>query len=201
MTKRDLPDFIADALGEEAADRQVANTVGALGAILKVAPPAPALRQKLLQAIQAGALRYAPFWDRLGSLFDLSESGVSAVLDDAENASKWEASPIPGMSLFHLQGGPRVATADVGLVRLPPNVAFPHHKHLGDERVLVLQGAYEDSGGRIYRAGDLHEMRVGSDHGLTALDQGVLFAVVLFEGISIEGVGVLTARGLDQDGK
>jgi anti-sigma factor ChrR (cupin superfamily) len=93
-----------------------------------------------------------------------------------------------------LQGGPRVSGADNGLVRIAAGAAFPPHRHLGCERVLVLQGGYRDEpSGQIYRAGDWHEMEAGSSHTYVALpDRDLLLAVSLVGGVDVEGYGTLT---------
>jgi hypothetical protein len=44
----------------------------------------------------------------------------------------WRA--IAGMTLFPVAAGPRLAGADVGLVRFAGGMTFPWHTHLGDGR-------------------------------------------------------------------
>ena len=69
----------------------------------------------------------------------------------------------------------------------------PRHRHLGPERVLVLEGAYrEDPSGRIYQPGDWHEMPPGSAHAYSVLPgRDLLLAVSVTQGIDVEGYGAL----------
>jgi anti-sigma factor ChrR (cupin superfamily) len=101
---------------------------------------------------------------------------------------------VQGVSLLHVSGGPRVAGADNGLVRLAPCTTFPLHRHLGLERVLVLSGGYrDDQSGRPYRAGDWHEMTVGSSHSYTTMAEiETWLAVSVFEGVHVDGLGTLS---------
>jgi quercetin dioxygenase-like cupin family protein len=154
----------------------------------------PLLRERLLATIARPRLRFAPFYGRLGALFDLSDSELASLFERAENVAEWTSAPVAHVSLLHLQGGPRVAQADNGLVRVAAAAVFPPHRHLGCERVLVLQGAYRDEpSGRIYRAGDEHELPEGSSHHYVVLpDQDLLLAVSLSGGLEVEGYGKLT---------
>jgi quercetin dioxygenase-like cupin family protein len=168
-----------------------------LEALAELAPPGKGppqlLRQKLLNSAARPRLRYAPLFDKLTALFDLGDLDLAAIFERAENEREWVAAPLPGVSLLHLQGGPRVARADNGLVRLAPGARFPSHRHLGRERVLVLSGGYTDEpSGRVYTAGDWHELGEGSSHAYTALpERELLFAVSLEGGVDVDGFGKL----------
>ncbi|MDF3068430.1 MAG: hypothetical protein K0R38_4031 [Polyangiaceae bacterium] len=155
--------------------------------------PPQLLRQKLLGNAQRPRLRFAPLFGKLTALFDLGDLDLASLFERAEIDRDWVAAPIPGVQFFHLQGGPRVAHADNGLVRMAPGARFPTHRHLGSERVLVLAGGYTDEpSGRVYTAGDWHELREGSSHAYTALPDGeLLFAASLEGGVDIEGFGKL----------
>lgn len=195
MTKRArpvLPEIVGEAgLGEDAALRE---------ALAQLTPPAKAppqlLRERLLATAARPRLRFAPLFGALTDLFDLDDGDLAAIFERAATPEAWEASPIAGAALMHLAGGPRVAGTDNGLVRLQPGTRFPQHRHLGLERVLVLEGGYRDEpSGRIYAAGDLHEMECGSSHTLVALpERELLFAVSLVTGVDVEGFGTLSPR-------
>lgn len=87
------------------------------------------------------------------------------VLERARQPEAWRKTPLPGLRLLDVQGGPRVAGADVHLVRFSPGMRFPKHRHPGDEALFVLEGSYRDSGGRHVGPGELHEMAAGTEHG------------------------------------
>ncbi len=94
--------------------------------------------------------------------------------------SEWEQGPLPWVSLFHFQGGPSLAGCDTGFVRFKKGMPFPPHRHLGDERVLILEGGYFDHEQRWYGPGDVHEMGDGSQHSLQMNPaRDTLLAVIL----------------------
>ncbi len=156
-------------------------------------PPSQLLRQRLLGNVSRPRLRFAPLFGKLSELFDLDDMALAALFERAANLEEWVDAPIPSVRLLHLAGGPRVAHADNGLVHLKAGAPFPPHRHLGRERVVVLQGGYQDSeGGRVYRAGDVHELAEGSCHSYVALpDTDLLLAVSLEGGVDVDGYGAL----------
>lgn len=156
--------------------------------------PPQLLRQKLLANVLRPRLRYAPLFGKLSQLFDLADLELAALFEHAAQDEAWAPAPIAGVQLLHLTGGPRVAGADNGLVRLAAGTRFPAHRHLGREKVLVLEGAYRDAqDGRLYVAGDLHEMPEGSQHAYTVMGDGpALLAVSLVGGVDVEGYGALS---------
>ena len=93
------------------------------------------------------------------------------------------------MRLFHLPGGPRVAAADCGLVRLEPGVRFPTHRHAGDEWSFMLAGEAEEEGtGDRWIPGDLLHRPPGTAHAYRAVSrEPLVFAVVLHGGLQLEG--------------
>jgi quercetin dioxygenase-like cupin family protein len=162
-----------------------------------VAPPA-GLRQRLLAEVATPRLRFAPMFPALSELFDLGDAALGALFERATDAAQWSASPVPHVRLLHLQGGPRVSGADNGLVRIAAGARFPLHRHLGAERLLVLEGSYRDErSGRVYAPGDLHEMPAGSEHSYVVLpERELLAAVSLVAGVDVDGIGPLTTSGL-----
>jgi len=104
-------------------------------------------------------------------------------LSDAPES--WGPGPLPGVELMHFAGGPRVATADTGFVRVPPHFEFPSHRHLGEERVLIISGGYREDTGRLFGPGDLHVMQPDTTHAYTVLPEGCLLALVLYTGVDL----------------
>jgi len=157
------------------------------------APPSSALRQRLLQSAAAPSQRFAPFFGQLSELFDWGDAALSALFERAAAPGAFTASPIAGVELLHLDGGPRVAHADNGLVRIAAGTRFPDHRHVGLERVLVLAGRYRDEqSGLVYSPGDWHEMPPGSEHAYVALpDADLLLAVSVVDGVDVAGYGRL----------
>jgi quercetin dioxygenase-like cupin family protein len=141
------------------------------------------------------------FLDRLIALFDLPEDQTrrhvdtlvdgAAVADDGEG---W-AELVPGCTFLDFDGGPALGEAHAGLIRLQPGAVFPAHRHVGEERVLMLQGRVRDEHGNEYRAGDLIVMADGTEHEITVVgDQEAIYAAVVvameFTGGDDEGDGL-----------
>jgi putative transcriptional regulator len=145
--------------------------------------PSAALQDRLMRSID-GASRFERFAARVGALCDLAHDAAQKLLDSIDDATKWSGSP--EMSLFDIQGGPRVAGAVVGFVRMPAGAAFPHHMHLGEEIVLVLQGGLIDEDGTSYRAGEESVRAPGTAHSFTAAPgPDLLYLVVAEKGLQI----------------
>lgn len=186
--KLELPDWALAALEGDASDEAaVSEALSALSGLIPAESPSAAGRRRLLAELE-GSQRYAPFTSRLGTLFDLDEAAVDALLPRTVG-SEWQDFPVPGVELLHLEGGPATRGADVGLVRLAPGATFPLHRHLGREQALILEGGYTDSTGRTFAAGDVAEMLADTEHDFTAGEEGCVFAVVVF-GVEINGVRI-----------
>jgi quercetin dioxygenase-like cupin family protein len=194
MTKRhasgELPQLLLEAGASD--DASLRDALAALTPASK-APP-QLLRERLLSTVARPRLRFAPLFGRLGELLDLGDADLAGIFERAAAPGAWSQAPIPGAELMHLVGGPRVVDADNGLVRLEAGSRFPMHRHLGTERVLVLDGGYRDEqSGRLYRPGDVHEMPQGSVHAYVALpERPLLLAVSVLGGVDVEGFGTLS---------
>jgi quercetin dioxygenase-like cupin family protein len=146
---------------------------------MSTTPPSSALRGRLFARI-GGRDRFLPFLDRLISLFDLPEDDTRREIDAVmDPQAEWE-SLAPGCTFRDFDGGPALGEAHAGLVRVAPGSSFPSHRHIGEERTLVLQGRVADEHGNEYRAGDLIVMADGTEHELRAVgDQEVVYASVV----------------------
>jgi quercetin dioxygenase-like cupin family protein len=184
-----LPEFARDALGADQKpdeERALVEAFAALSAGLEPVQPSSEARARLLAAVSEE--RHAPFFERLSRLFDLGVERVREIMALADDPASWEPGPMPGVMLMHFGGGPAVATADVGLVRIEAGFAFPRHRHLGTERALIIEGGYADDSGKQYRPGDVHEMHEGTVHSYKVFDSGpMMLALVLYTGIDVQG--------------
>ena len=79
--ERDLPDFVREALDE--GPLEGAAEVVRLPELLSPLAPGGGGLDRLMRAIAEPPLRYAPFFDRLGRLWDLPEDRVVKVLERA----------------------------------------------------------------------------------------------------------------------
>lgn len=150
-------------------------------ALAPIAAP-PELRASLLDAAKYTHVA------ALAGHFDVSVAAARALLDVLDDEDAWVPGPFPGVDVVHLEGGPATAGADVGLVRNVPGYPMVEHDHLGEERVLVLQGELRDSRGHVFRPGDVCVMRPGERHGHVAgATVALIFALVLWGGIEAVG--------------
>lgn len=183
MTARDpeLPEFVREALDEGHVDG--AADVGRLPELLSPLAPGGGALGRLMQAVAEPPLRYAPFFERLGHLWDLPEARVVEVLERSRSDREWRRAPLPGLKLLRLTGGPRAADANCYLAHFAPGLTFPEHRHRGHESVLLLEGSYTDRTGHVFRSGDLHEMGEGSEHGFVVASDEPCIAAACHHGI------------------
>lgn len=147
------------------------------GGLRTLATPT-SLRERLL-GLASGRHRFLPFLDRSMALFDLPEAETEEHLYSVDDDAAWE-DMLPGVRFRDFDGGPALGDAHAGLVRLAPGQTFPHHGHVGEERVLVLQGELVDDQGRYHRAGDLVVSADGTAHEVRAVgDQEAIYAAVV----------------------
>lgn len=197
-----LPRFVREALAGEAGSTQPPASAAselefersllALEQALAGQPNASALQgaaadadfgrllQRLEGTVGKAPYRYAPFFSRAAELFDLSEDAVIAELARLDDPKVWTFAGLPGISHVTVRGGPRVQSAETLLVRFKPGVYFPRHEHTGLERVLVLEGSYEDSNGVEHLPGELREWPSGTEHSFKVRKEACIFASVVF---------------------
>jgi anti-sigma factor ChrR (cupin superfamily) len=152
-----------------------------MGTLLPPLAPSADLLSRLQREIATPPLRYAPFFDRLAELFDLTVPAVIAQTERLADPHIWRFAGLPGVRNVIVPGGPRVQGAEVVFARFASGTRFPRHRHAGLERVLVLEGSYTDSLGIVHRAGELREWEPGSQHGFRVSESEVcIFASVVY---------------------
>jgi hypothetical protein len=120
-------------------------------------------RDRLLGRLSASG-RLWRFAEQVAQLLDLGIERARALLDQLDDPSVW-TEQVPGIAFVWVDGGPRVAAAVRGFIRVRAGVEFPDHEHIGSEHVLVLQGAFDDLGrGRVFGPGEIDHMPPGSHH-------------------------------------
>jgi putative transcriptional regulator len=175
-----------------AAELRATNETWASVALaIKPASPPSSLRARVLESIAGGASngRFAQFVDQVKKMIDASRETVCKLLDSIDELTSWEAGPSESSKLMHLPAGPALAGHLVGFVRVEPGTEFPLHKHLGEETVLILQGALEDSDGSISRRGDVVHKEAGTEHSFRAIGKlPLIYLVVLDKGVEFPGL-------------
>lgn len=170
-----------------AADRALAAELdllieagGELGLLAAPVAPAAAVRARLLESTR-GSERFARFVDRFAELFDVAADRARELLGLIDQPAAWRRGPSANSWLVHFAGGPRLATADTGFVKLVRGERFAWHRHRGDEHCLVLQGTAQDSRSGTLQVGDEGVLPAGSEHDVVAGgDTDLIFAVWVF---------------------
>jgi putative transcriptional regulator len=181
----DLPEGWREAVdGDPSPGLELA---GVLPDLLRPATRPAAGFGRLMGAVSQLPLRYAPFLGRVAALWGVPEEQASAIFARSKDLSGWKRTPLPGVRVIEVASGPRAAGADCFLVRFAPGTRFPRHRHPGYEALLVLEGSYTDTAGRLVGPGDLHEMQPGSEHGFLVAKDGPCIGAALQNGREFTG--------------
>jgi quercetin dioxygenase-like cupin family protein len=187
----DLDSFLQDlSTLSELDDAERASVPQLVAALGEDAPeqgePAPDLRSRLMAALPETS-RFERFKGAVSQLLDIAEERAERLLDQLDDRSQFYEL-MPGIELFWVEGGPRVANAVRGFVRVAAGLEFPEHEHHGEERVLVLQGAFRDpTQDRTFRPGEVSVMPEGTSHLHIVPEDGpdLLILSVIQEGVSV----------------
>jgi hypothetical protein len=181
----------AQLAAELAAYQQTADALGA--AIQPVAPP-PEVKARLLASIGGG--RFEQFSARMAKLFDVTLDRARELLGLIERPASWIPQVVPGISFVHFEGGPSVAAADCGFVRLTPGTFFPPHTHIGEEITTILAGRIHDlANNRVIEAGQEYVQPAGTSHYLVCVgDEDCIYASRAMDGIEIGGARAVPTK-------
>ncbi|HTQ08131.1 MAG TPA: cupin domain-containing protein [Polyangiaceae bacterium] len=177
------PEFVAD-------EPELAAPLGGLTELFDPASVPAGSLERLMLEVAEPPLRYAPFFDRLAELWDLSEPDVRAVLERTRDKRAWRRAPLPGLELMRVEGGPRLRGTESVLARFAPGMTFPPHGHRGHEDVLILEGSYTDNHGKLFRSGDVHSMEAGGEHSFTIGKDEPCIAAAVHRGIRFRSLGM-----------
>jgi hypothetical protein len=181
-TRDDPADFLAEASPHDPALLQ--DGLAALSSVLPAAAGQRHGAERLARAVSELPLRYAPFFGRLGRLWQLSEEDVRRELTRARDPRTWALTWLRGVKTFEVRSSSK---ARARLLCFGAGVQFPKHRHRAPESVLVLEGSYVDSTGRSVRAGDEQLMAGGSEHQLQISRDRDCIAAVSEGGIDFTG--------------
>lgn len=149
----------------------------------ELAPSAEARARLLADVTPEG--RFERFVPAVAAMADVSDAQARAWLDAVWGAAPLWEKAAPGARAWWVEGGPRAANALRGFVHIAAGGGLPHHKHLGDEHVLVIQGAARVSTGERLRAGDSLVTPAGDEHAFEAVQGGpdLLVFTVAYQGL------------------
>jgi hypothetical protein len=167
----DCPKFVREALeGDEEAIGPATELLVRYGRSLLREPSAiDGGEERLAVALSHPGLRRAPFFDRVGALFGLSDEQLRALFVELENPARWAATPFSGVEVARVPSETFRPPVECWILRLYQGACCPQHEHPDVERSLVLSGACEEVGRGIHRAGAAMVMAPGSRHSLVGL--------------------------------
>jgi hypothetical protein len=167
-----------------------AEALATVGGGLEPVTPSPTTRARLLDSLR-GVERFAPFFQDLVELFELPLDSIRRLLARIDG-HQWETTllgvPLQGAELFHFPVGPKLAATGAagGVVRIRGGVAFPLHRHHGDEVTYVLEGGYV-ADGRVHGPGSRIPAAASTEHFYQAAPGRDLVLMVLHRGITMLG--------------
>jgi quercetin dioxygenase-like cupin family protein len=154
--------------------------------------PSAGLAASILAALPTQ--RFTRFANEVADLLDIDMKQAQNLLDGVDDSSNWAAGPIDGMTIYHVEGGPKVSRAITGFTRIEANGEFPEHKHLGIESILILQGYFKDTvSHEVHGPGDIVHMASQTSHGFKLLEDAtqLTYLVVVQEGLEIAGTPIM----------
>jgi putative transcriptional regulator len=131
--------------------------------------------------------RFGALVERLAAFFEVTSDRARTLVELVDEPAAWSRGPAEGINLIHLQAGARFALADVGFVRMAPGATFPHHRHVGGELVLVLEGGFVEDDGTVVLSGATQDLAAGTSHSFVALPEGCVLAVIIRDGLDFGG--------------
>lgn len=139
----------------------ISELVDAVAADLSEEPPPTDGRSRLLDAIE-NANRFAYLAPKVADLLGVAESTALTHLAGLDDPTAWGPGVLPGTTMVAVP----TDREDVGIVwlKMPAGMEFPHHEHLGSEKVLVVQGRYIDHRGVLHPPGTVLTEDAESEH-------------------------------------
>lgn len=151
----------------------------ALALTAPAVPASPGLRGRLLAAA-SGPLKYAPFARRVATFFGITRERAEWLLERLHDPSVWVPMAVRGMRMSPVQANvPGLAM----FMKLDAGACCPVHRHLGEERILVLEGSLVEDDGTISVAGDVLIKPEGSRHSCAARAAACVSAYLLEGGV------------------
>jgi quercetin dioxygenase-like cupin family protein len=183
---KDLGTAELDAFLSDISELEALDPSQLTAALDEGEPTSDDLRSRLMAALPETS-RFERFADTVSQLLDIDRTRAERLLDQLDNRALFYPM-LPGIELYWVEGGPRVANAVRGFVRIAAGLEFPEHEHHGEEHVLVLQGAFRDpSQNRTFRPGEVSVMQVGTSHMHIVPEDGpdLLILSVIQEGVTV----------------
>ncbi|MDX9723446.1 MAG: cupin domain-containing protein [Myxococcota bacterium] len=160
--------------------KDAADGLAAVALASQELSPSCKLKERIIETVLSARYRYAPFVDRLCELAAIGEKNAMDLLEHINDPKSWVDSPWPPLKMCAFKGGAGLEHSMVALAKLPVGGRFPLHRHVGEERYMILQGRCQEDDGRESKAGDVLVQPSGSQHAFVNIgDSELIFAVVV----------------------
>jgi quercetin dioxygenase-like cupin family protein len=151
------------------------QAIAAIGDDVEPVLPAEGVRARLLASLEAS--RWDRFAGQVAELFAVTVEGARDVLAKLDDAAAWRTL-MPGIDCIRVSGSSNPMQAQCAFVRVAPGTTFPWHRHVGEERSLVLHGGAHMADGRDLRPGDVLVVDESVEHDFVVEgDDACIFAV------------------------
>lgn len=130
-------------------------------------PPAVPPRELGVRIFAAIAGPVSEHSSVLAKMFDCPEAALRALCRRIDRGVLAWAPVLPGIQRHNVIAAPG---RECGLFHVAPGALFPHHRHLGEERMRILQGSCSDTLGVVLGPGDEHTFPAGTAHAVLAHD-------------------------------
>jgi anti-sigma factor ChrR (cupin superfamily) len=151
------------------------EAIAAVGEAPAQVVPAADVRARLLASIEGS--RFERFAAQVAELFTVPLDAARAVLAKIDDAAAWRTL-MPGIDCIRVSGSSNPMQAQCAFVRIAPGTTFPWHRHVGEERSLVLHGGAHMSDGRDLQPGDTLVVDETVEHDFVVEgDDACIFAV------------------------
>jgi anti-sigma factor ChrR (cupin superfamily) len=149
--------------------------------------PSSGTRARVLRAAALEG-RLHRFTEQVASLLDVDVPRAGVLLDALHDPAVF-VEEMPGIHFCWVEGGPAVERSVKGFLRIAAGTDFPTHTHVGEERVLVMEGSLVEDDGTRRRPGDVVTMPPGSTHryGVPANGMDLLMLAIVDEAYVLDG--------------
>ncbi|MGZ3451847.1 MAG: cupin domain-containing protein [Polyangiales bacterium] len=164
---------------------ELREAVTSLASLAVSAPPSGEVRRRLFADV-VGRARYAPFADRVARFFGIDVADAERALESITETTAWRPGPMPGMSMAKVPSRAKVPRQTAIFLRSDAGAVCPDHRHIGEERLLILEGGIIESDGTELHAGDLVVKPAGSSHAFRVPEEeACIAAYILDEGMEL----------------
>lgn len=155
------------------------EAIAAIGETDEPVMPAAGVRARLLASLgdSRDVSRFDRFMEQVAELFAVTVDGAREVLAKIDDAAAWRPL-MPGIDCIRVSGSSNPAQPQCAFVRVAAGTTFPWHRHVGEERSLVLHGGAHMADGRDLRPGDVLVVDENVEHDFVVEgDDACIFAV------------------------